>query len=134
MREHYDFARMKGRRNPYARLLKRCVTIRLDDSTVAYFKELATETGVAYQSLINLYLRDCVVHRRRLEQRWVADDVGRLEDDARFVARIEQVRESIRAGKAVPWDEVKELTEPEETEFRVSDRPAARSPRRRSRK
>jgi len=58
----------------------------------------------------------------------------RLENDPRFVARIEQARQSIRAGKAVPWDEVKELTEPEQTEFRVSDRPAARSPRRRSRK
>jgi prevent-host-death family protein len=58
----------------------------------------------------------------------------RLENDPRFVARIAQARESIRAGKAVPWEEVRALAEPEETEFRVSDRPAARSPRRRSRK
>jgi uncharacterized protein (DUF4415 family) len=65
MRAQYDFARMKGRKNPYARRLKRSVTIRLDDASIAYFKELAAETGVAYQCLINLYLRDCVVNRRR---------------------------------------------------------------------
>ncbi|MBN2464765.1 type II toxin-antitoxin system Phd/YefM family antitoxin [candidate division WOR-3 bacterium] len=58
----------------------------------------------------------------------------RLENDPHFVARIAQARESIRAGKAVPWDEAKELAEPEENEFKVSDRPAARSSRRGSRK
>ena len=65
MRASYDFARMKGRRNPYAGRLNRSVPIRLDDASIAYFKELAAETGVPYQSLINLYLRDCVAHRRR---------------------------------------------------------------------
>jgi hypothetical protein len=60
MRTSYDFARMKGRKNPFAGRLKRSVTIRLDDASIAYFKELAAETGVPYQSLINLYLRDCV--------------------------------------------------------------------------
>jgi len=79
MRAQYDFARMKGRKNPYARRLKRSVTIRLDDASIAYFKELAAETGVAYQSLINLYLRDCVVNRRRPVQHWVSDDPDRHE-------------------------------------------------------
>jgi antitoxin component of RelBE/YafQ-DinJ toxin-antitoxin module len=82
MRTEYDFARMKGRKNPYARRLKRSVTIRLDDATIAYFKELAAETGVAYQSLINLYLRDCVVHRRRPVQRWVSRGPVQPEKDA----------------------------------------------------
>lgn len=57
MRDEYDFSEAK--RNPYARRVKRQVTIRLDESTIGYFKELAEETGIPYQTLINLYLRDC---------------------------------------------------------------------------
>ena len=76
MREHYDFARMKGRRNPYARLLKQSVTIRLDRDAVAYFKRLAAKTGLPYQGLINLYLRDCALQRRSLSLRWVARKTG----------------------------------------------------------
>jgi predicted DNA binding CopG/RHH family protein len=56
MRREYDFS--NARRNPYASRLKRSVTIRLDAAAVVYFKELATETGLSYQTLINLYLRD----------------------------------------------------------------------------
>jgi predicted DNA binding CopG/RHH family protein len=70
MRDHYDFSRMKGRRNPYIKLLKQAVTIRLDRQTVQYFKDLANSTGLPYQSLINMYLRDCAVHRRRPTFRW----------------------------------------------------------------
>jgi predicted DNA binding CopG/RHH family protein len=77
MRAHYDFAGMKSRKNPYARRLKRLVTMRLDSSSVAYFKELAAETRLPYQSLINLYLRDCVERRRRLSQRWVSGAAAR---------------------------------------------------------
>ena len=72
MRAHYDFAKMKGRRNPYIKLLKQSVTIRLDRDTVQYFKDLADKTGLPYQSLINLYLRDCAVHRRKPSFRWEA--------------------------------------------------------------
>ena len=54
MRKHYDFT--QATKNPYAKRLKRSITIRLDQSTVAYFKELAEETELPYQSLINLYL------------------------------------------------------------------------------
>ncbi|MCK4303730.1 MAG: BrnA antitoxin family protein, partial [Candidatus Eisenbacteria sp.] len=64
MREHYDFSKMKARKNPYAKLLKQSVTIRLDRDTVAYFKELAARTGLPYQQLINLYLRDCAVRKK----------------------------------------------------------------------
>ncbi len=70
MRAHYDFPKMKARRNPYIKLLKQSVTIRLDRGTVEYFKTLAETTGLPYQSLINLYLRDCAVHRRKLSMRW----------------------------------------------------------------
>ncbi len=66
MRAHYDFSKMKGRRNPYIKLLKQSVTIRLDRDTIEYFKGLAVETGLPYQSLINLYLRDCALHQREL--------------------------------------------------------------------
>jgi uncharacterized protein (DUF4415 family) len=69
MRKAYDFAKMKGRRNPYARLLKKPVTIRLGADVIAYFKTMANEQQVPYQNLINLYLRDCVQSHRRIE--WV---------------------------------------------------------------
>ena len=62
MKKHYDFGKMKGKKNPYIKQLKQPITIRLDKSTVAYFKALATELGMPYQNLINLYLRDCVLH------------------------------------------------------------------------
>jgi uncharacterized protein (DUF4415 family) len=70
MRSHYDFAKMKSRRNPYPNLLKQPVTIRLDRDTVAYFKALAAKTGLPYQNLINLYLRDCAAKRREPSLEW----------------------------------------------------------------
>ena len=72
MRKHYDFSKMKGRKNPYTRQLKQPVTMRLDKSTVAYFKSLSEEIGMPYQSLINLYLRDCALHQKRLEIKWTS--------------------------------------------------------------
>ena len=60
MKKEYDLSKMKMRKNPYASKLKRQVTIRMGDDVVTYFKELAEETGIPYQSLINLYLKDCV--------------------------------------------------------------------------
>ena len=72
MRENYDFSKMKGRKNPYAKMLKDPITIRLDRETIAFFKEMASQTGMAYQNLINLYLRDCATHRRKLKLEWAA--------------------------------------------------------------
>jgi len=69
MKKEYDFT--KARRNPYAKRLKKSVTIRLDEDTVIYFKDLADETGIGYQTLINLYLRDCASRSRKLDLRWV---------------------------------------------------------------
>ncbi len=68
MRKEYDFS--KARRNPYAKKLKRQVTIRLDLPTIEYFKIMAGETGIPYQTLINLYLRDCAATRKKLALRW----------------------------------------------------------------
>lgn len=68
MRDEYDFS--EGRPNPYASQVKRSVTIRLDDTTIEYFKQLAAEEGIPYQTLINLYLRDCAAKAMRLTMTW----------------------------------------------------------------
>ncbi len=70
MKAEYDFSKMKHRKNPYASGLKRQVTIRMSEEVVAYFKAMAEETGIPYQSLINLYLRDCVAKNRKLDVNW----------------------------------------------------------------
>lgn len=74
MRKRYDFSNAK--KNPYAKRLKQSVTIRLDQSTVTYFKQLAEETELPYQSLINLYLRDCAASGRRLSLNWRHARIG----------------------------------------------------------
>ncbi len=70
MRDHYDFSKMKGKRNPYTKYLKQSVTMRLDRDSIDYFKSLAEETGIPYQTLINLYLRDCAMNQRKLKMAW----------------------------------------------------------------
>jgi uncharacterized protein (DUF4415 family) len=70
VRKHYDFS--KAKRNPYARRLKQQVTIRLDQDTIKYFRRLAQETGIPYQTLINLYLRECASSGKRLSNTWGA--------------------------------------------------------------
>lgn len=64
MRKEYDFS--KSKKNPYAKQLKQQVTILLDKEAVTYFKKLAAETGVAYQVLINLYLKECARMKKKL--------------------------------------------------------------------
>ena len=71
MRKEYDLEALRGRRNPYAKHLKKQITIRLGVDVIDYFKELAVETGIPYQNLINLYLRDCVAAGRRPRLDWV---------------------------------------------------------------
>ncbi len=68
MRSEYDFS--QSRKNPYAKRLKRQVTIRLDTTAVNYFKEMAAELGMPYQNLINLFLRDCATQKRRPVIHW----------------------------------------------------------------
>ncbi|MDP3515317.1 MAG: BrnA antitoxin family protein [Sulfuritalea sp.] len=68
MRKEYDFT--NARKNPYASQLKKQVTIRLDEESIGYFKSLSEEVGIPYQSLINLYLRDCAASHRKLNLNW----------------------------------------------------------------
>jgi uncharacterized protein (DUF4415 family) len=72
MEAECDLSRMKSRPNPYARRLKKQVTLRLGEDVIEYFKKQAAETRVPYQSLINLYLRDCVASQRKLRLQWVS--------------------------------------------------------------
>jgi predicted DNA binding CopG/RHH family protein len=68
MRKEYDFS--KAQKNPYASKLKRQVTIRVDEGTIAYFKDLAQDLGIPYQTLINMYLRDCAATHKKLSLQW----------------------------------------------------------------
>jgi uncharacterized protein (DUF4415 family) len=70
MKKEYDLSKLKSRKNPYAAKLKRQVTIRMGDDVIGYFKDMAEKTGIPYQSLINLYLRDCVAHEREPDLSW----------------------------------------------------------------
>ncbi len=72
MKKEYNFSKMKGRKNPYARQLKKQVTIRMGVDIIDYFKQLAEETGIPYQNLINLYLRDCVKAQRKISIKWAS--------------------------------------------------------------
>ncbi len=71
MKDEYDLSKMKGRKNPYASKLKKQVTIRMGEDVIAYFKAMAEETGIPYQSLINLYLRDCMANNRKVDINWL---------------------------------------------------------------
>ena len=70
MEREYDLGKLKRRRNPYAKRLKKQITIRLGVDVIAYFKDLAEETGISYQNLINLYLLDCVAEKRKPSLQW----------------------------------------------------------------
>jgi predicted DNA binding CopG/RHH family protein len=69
MRDEYDFSQSIP--NPYVKKLKKQVTIRLEENVVDYFKQLSEESGIPYQTLINLYLQDCVKSRRKLSLEWI---------------------------------------------------------------
>lgn len=68
MRAEYDFS--KSVKNPYAAQLKKQITIRLDEDSISYFKSVSEDVGIPYQSLINLYLRDCAASNRKLNLKW----------------------------------------------------------------
>ena len=70
MKAEYNLSKMKSRSNPYASKLKKPVTMRLSEDVVAYFKGMAADAGVPYQSLINLYLRDCASSHKELKLNW----------------------------------------------------------------
>ena len=68
MLNEYDFS--KARKNPYASMMKKSITIRLDEASISYFKAISEDVGIPYQSLINLYLRECAATHRKLELSW----------------------------------------------------------------
>lgn len=70
MKAEYDLSKLKSRKNSHAAKLKKPVTMRLSEDVVQYFKTMAAEVGVAYQSLINLYLRDCLANNRKVQINW----------------------------------------------------------------
>lgn len=70
MKAEYDLSKMKSRKNPYAAKLKKSVTMRLSEDVIGYFKAMSEEAGVPYQSLINLYLRDCVAQHKKIDIAW----------------------------------------------------------------
>jgi len=72
MRKEYDFSKMKGRKNPYVKSLKKQVTIRMGVDIIEYFKGMSEDTGIPYQNLINLYLRDCVQSVRKISIKWAS--------------------------------------------------------------
>jgi uncharacterized protein (DUF4415 family) len=68
MKKEYDFT--KARKNPYASQLVKQITIRLDEDLIGYFKGMSVQVGIPYKSLMNLYLRDCAAHNRKLDLSW----------------------------------------------------------------
>jgi uncharacterized protein (DUF4415 family) len=68
MKKEYDFSNAK--RNPYVKALKKQVTIRLDPETVEYFQNLSSSNGIPYQTLMNLYLRECVQQNKKINISW----------------------------------------------------------------
>ncbi|MBR2855441.1 BrnA antitoxin family protein [Candidatus Saccharibacteria bacterium] len=70
MREEYDITSLNPRKNPYAKRLKKQITINIDNDTIDYFREQSERTGLPYQTLINLYLADCASARRKLKLSW----------------------------------------------------------------
>ncbi len=70
MKKEYDLSKMKSRKNPYASKLKKPITMRLSEDVIDYFKGMAKDSGVPYQSLINLYLRDGVSQHRKVDISW----------------------------------------------------------------
>ena len=70
MRDEYNIRELNPRKNPYASRLKKQITSNIDGSTVDYFKSMAAADGIPYQTLINLYLRDCADNRRKIQMSW----------------------------------------------------------------
>lgn len=70
MKDEYNIRELNPRKNPYASRLKKQITINIDGSTIDYFKSMAAADGIPYQTLINLYLRDCADNRRKIQMSW----------------------------------------------------------------
>lgn len=70
MRDKYDIKELNPRKNPYSKRLKKQITININVEAVDYFKNMAEQSGIPYQTLINLYLSDCAENKRELKMAW----------------------------------------------------------------
>mgnify|MGYP001170587073 CR=1 FL=1 len=70
MKKEYDFS--NSVKNPYAKKMKKAISIRLDENTIEYFKDMSENVGIPYQNLINLYLRDCAAKHKKLNMKWAS--------------------------------------------------------------
>jgi hypothetical protein len=70
MREEYDIKNLNPRKNPYSKRLKKQITININVDTIDYFVKQSEQTGIPYQTLINLYLSDCADNKKELEILW----------------------------------------------------------------
>ncbi|MCX6983802.1 MAG: CopG family antitoxin [Lentisphaerae bacterium] len=84
MKTEYDLSKMKSRPNPYAKHLKKQVTMRIGVDIIEYFKGLSSKTGIPYQNLINLYLRDCASSQRELKLNW--ENLRVTDESAEYTA------------------------------------------------
>ena len=123
MREEYNISELNPRKNPYASRLKKQITINIDGSTIDYFKSLAESKGIPYQTLINLYLRDCATNRRQLQISWQQEEqrimIVRITLEERGAITQEEIEMLERASKMpILFDEDSpELTGDELKEF-----------------
>ena len=69
MREEYDFT--NSVKNPYAKKVKKQISIKIEEDTINYFKELASKIGIPYQNLINSYLTDCAIKHVEPQLKWI---------------------------------------------------------------
>ena len=74
MKKEYDLEKLESRPNPYSQRLKKSVTIRIDTEVIEFFKRMAEESGIAYQTLINFYLQDCMQQNRRIDVSWTENN------------------------------------------------------------
>ena len=70
MKKEYDFSQYKSRKNPYSKILKKQISIRINSETIDYFKSISKQTGITYQNLMNMYLSDCVNNNKKLKFKW----------------------------------------------------------------
>ena len=71
MKKEYDLSKYKSRKNPYAKMLKKQISIRIEPDTIEYFKQLSETSGIAYQNLMNMYLTDCAQKNKKLKLDWM---------------------------------------------------------------
>ena len=79
MKQEYDIKNLNPRKNPYAKQLKRQITINIDGNTIDFFKAQSQSAGIPYQTLINLYLRDCANNKRQLNLSWQEKTGGTIQ-------------------------------------------------------